>query len=749
MSNYRRLISYIYAYEGGVKGKNIGYAKIEVRGDQCRIQVNVKKVYVGSNDIGVYLLSPGTEIMLGKIFIRGGAGEFRVSVHSGNVEGSGYSMDQCYGLTVHDVESTWQCYTTIWDDAVIQAAELGEDYADDVGNAEAAGGVGNTGDAGAAGAAGNAGVVGAAKRAVETGIAGGAGRTAETGIAGGDGRAVETGIAGGAGRAVETGIAGGVGRAAETGIAGGAGRAVETGIAGGSGSVVDAGIAGVAGRAAETGIVGSTGRAVETGIVGAAKRAVETGIAGAAGSVADAGIVGAAGSTVEAGSARESGGIRDTRSAGGQPMRRIMGDVTEKAAEIELADVTSENVRAKEVPAKIPAEPGNGADLSTLFPVSAEIERELSEEEARLANVAPWDQEEAVKKEEPLDIWLPEPAEETLIGSMEKSAERMMEVSSKMRDYIGELADSVVEESMEGLQETIMENPSLLGTDQGEVAAEAIAGAVLEPETAGLDIPGLHDGVNREKPDSPNRQKPDIPISSARMMQEAVQQAIQALMGGIMTGPEKPASRGGEEPETREKRKPASRTAMEPETRAEAESELSPGTESEFKEDTEPAVLMPGGEEKPEQIKPVSPPPEPGDPAQLEYLDRMEKEASEQNHIWNQLGRRYPRVLAFDYDYGCEILSIKPQDIGLLPREVWVYGNNSFLLHGYYNYRHLILAKLNNPKGRPRYLLGVPGHYFSNEKYMASMFGFPNFVLAKKQPEADGRYGYWYTDIRM
>ena len=56
MPNYRRLISYIYAYEGGIKGKNTGYAKLEVRGDQCRVQVNVKKVFVGSNDIGVYLL---------------------------------------------------------------------------------------------------------------------------------------------------------------------------------------------------------------------------------------------------------------------------------------------------------------------------------------------------------------------------------------------------------------------------------------------------------------------------------------------------------------------------------------------------------------------------------------------------------------------------------------------------------------------------------------------------------------------
>ncbi len=48
MSDYRRLISYIYAYEGGgKKGKNIGFAKIDMRGPQCRIQVNVKKSVCG------------------------------------------------------------------------------------------------------------------------------------------------------------------------------------------------------------------------------------------------------------------------------------------------------------------------------------------------------------------------------------------------------------------------------------------------------------------------------------------------------------------------------------------------------------------------------------------------------------------------------------------------------------------------------------------------------------------------------
>lgn len=133
----------------------------------------------------------------------------------------------------------------------------------------------------------------------------------------------------------------------------------------------------------------------------------------------------------------------------------------------------------------------------------------------------------------------------------------------------------------------------------------------------------------------------------------------------------------------------------------------------------------------------------------LDRLDQEEEEQSSHREVWQRFRKIYPKIDAFEYEKGCEVLRIKPQDIGLLPREIWVYGNNSFLLHGYYNYRYLILAKLNNPQGHARYLLGVPGHYYSNEKYMASMFGFSNFVLAKNQPSEDNRFGYWYTDVRL
>ena len=159
----------------------------------------------------------------------------------------------------------------------------------------------------------------------------------------------------------------------------------------------------------------------------------------------------------------------------------------------------------------------------------------------------------------------------------------------------------------------------------------------------------------------------------------------------------------------------------------------------------QPAPEIPGREEPPEpqRLEPEEPVPE----ADVQLPDVETRGETEK--LWQYFKRTYPKIQAFDYNGTCEILTIQPQDIGLLPRETWGYGNNSFLLHGYYSHRYLILARLKGSKGKDRFLLGVPGHYYSSEKYMASMFGFPNFVLSKMQPAGDGRFGYWYTDLRL
>lgn len=432
MSNYRRLISYIYAYEGGVKGKNIGFAKLETRNGLCRIQVSVKRVFLGSSDIGVYLLSPGEDIFLGNIFIRNGAGEFRTTVNAADVEESGRPMDQFYGLTIHEQDNAWRCYTTIWEDAITQAAQV-------------------------------------------------------------------------------------------------------------------------------------------------------------------------------------------------EPLQAAEAEST-KPETAKTENIDSENSEPIHTEPEY-AEPDIMEQIQSLpLPISEEIEQQLKQEEQAQADSAPWEEE---NDNLPVGEATGETAGETAVGMTKRLTKNTTE------SQLEETAESLTKETVKSLTEESIKEPT------GKTAKKPTQGTT-ENLTQGTD--------------------------------------------------ENPAQRPAEN------------------------SSSAPG---------------------------------PGDPIRLRELDRLEQEEAKPRDLWSALQRRYAKVKPFDYEKGCEILSIKPQDIGILPRENWVYGNNSFLLHGYYNYRHLILARLENPQGMPRYLLGVPGHYFSNEKRMAAMFGFPGFVLAKQQPEEDGRFGYWYTDVRI
>lgn len=407
MVNYRRLISYIYAYEGSAKGKNIGFAKLETRSGQCRLNVNVKKVYSGGSDLGVYLLAPDKEIFLGNIFIHNGAGEFRAVIPMENIGGSGCAMEICYGLSVHEKEEDWRVYKTIWEDAVTQAAE------------------------------------------------------------------------------------------------------------------------------------------------------------------------------------------------------------------VDLAEVTSQNV---------------GDESEQIHRKLTELNQEIQAEEERL------------------------------------EAER---------------AKLVLEEKE---REAAREETKELEEDEIQIEKAEMA---LKDEKEGSEA--THSEEDVEAGDQNHPEDNQRMGSGTQMLLQNLNK-VGNILGILPAGHEKPLE---EKEQAREEEFPL---------------------------------------ENPEKL------------ARLE----QEESTGSPELLWEAFRKRYPKIQAFDSPGTIEILTIRPQDIGLLPRENWTYGNNSFLLHGYYNYRYLVFARVGDEaRKRVRYILGVPGHYYSSEKYMASMFGFPHFVLAKKQPVQNGRFGYWYADVSM
>ena len=452
MSAYHRLISYIYAYEGGIKGKNTGFAKLETRGTSCRIQVSVRRVFAGGSPIGVYLLAGQEEIRIGTLFVRGGNGEFRAVVNCENIEGSGCNMEECCGLTLHETDSAWRAYTTIWEDAVAHAAE------------------------------------------------------------------------------------------------------------------------------------------------------------------------------------------------------------------VDLADVTAEKVREQEAEKE-------------------EATRKLAENVSGEVNSA------SVGKEK-----LDEASELTRSGEME-SQDTSTETEKNEAVNINETDFGISQPQPEKLEDSNLE--------------------IFEDTETMEAVPDISETSDHQEAEVVQEAQTETPQES---FQESNQEAQTET-------PQESSQESFQEAQTEARRKDSQESTRE--VRKEMPPDSPPDHQEAFQSDSQNQKQ-----------------PQPDSSKEFPKEDPAES-------LWNRLRAAYPKVTAFECADGCEILVIKPQDIGLLPRENWVYGNNSFLLHGYYNYRYLILARLGKSGERGRYILGVPGHYGNNEKYMAAMFGFDRFVRSTRQPPRDSRFGYWYTDLNF
>lgn len=118
------------------------------------------------------------------------------------------------------------------------------------------------------------------------------------------------------------------------------------------------------------------------------------------------------------------------------------------------------------------------------------------------------------------------------------------------------------------------------------------------------------------------------------------------------------------------------------------------------------------------------------------------------NAVWEELCREHKPVALFEeWDMQCIQLELK--DLRSLPKKYWYLGNNSFLLHGFFNYRYLLLGRT----AEERWFLGVPGVYQRQERVMAAIFGFPEFFAAGPGGERGGsrepvnHFGCWVRYI--
>ena len=115
--------------------------------------------------------------------------------------------------------------------------------------------------------------------------------------------------------------------------------------------------------------------------------------------------------------------------------------------------------------------------------------------------------------------------------------------------------------------------------------------------------------------------------------------------------------------------------------------------------------------------------------------------------LYKKLYFKADYVDAFDDDYFYDCIEVTPQMLSRLPLKDKEIINNSFLIHGYYNFHHLLFGRVCDNENNTNYFIGVPGMYCNRERYMASMFGFSNFKKSHRSDYNNPYFGYWYQEI--
>ena len=134
--------------------------------------------------------------------------------------------------------------------------------------------------------------------------------------------------------------------------------------------------------------------------------------------------------------------------------------------------------------------------------------------------------------------------------------------------------------------------------------------------------------------------------------------------------------------------------------------------------------------------------------AETQHLQQKAHRANAtQTDPFEKLFVRADYIDAFDDDYFYDCIEVSPEKLKCLNQNEIDIAGNSFLLHGYYNFRHILFGRVRDNLDNTKYFIGVPGMYCNRERYMASMFGFNNFKKSHRSDYANPYFGYWYQEI--
>lgn len=127
LADYRRFVSYIYAYRNGKKEKNTGFAKVEARKRNLRISIQLEAPENRETSLDAYgFIRKGEKIFgifLGEMQKSSGPLYFlKVETDTDNIKESGHGLNQLSGLWIKG--EAGENYITIWDDEPVKRMDL-------------------------------------------------------------------------------------------------------------------------------------------------------------------------------------------------------------------------------------------------------------------------------------------------------------------------------------------------------------------------------------------------------------------------------------------------------------------------------------------------------------------------------------------------------------------------------------------------------------------------------------------------
>ena len=134
MSEYRRLISYLYAYDAGVKTINVGFAKAELRNGRLKLIVDVKNVMFGQNkaDINFFyrknsedaIKKEYNKIRIGELNINNGQGQMQTRIDESELASHGIIFENIAGILITENDNIDYAIISSWGEENINPYEL-------------------------------------------------------------------------------------------------------------------------------------------------------------------------------------------------------------------------------------------------------------------------------------------------------------------------------------------------------------------------------------------------------------------------------------------------------------------------------------------------------------------------------------------------------------------------------------------------------------------------------------------------